>query len=44
MAEKCLRFWCCESKKVDLKIHEKQLQRCREILVAIPWYEIRVLT
>ena len=44
MAEKSLRFWCCESKKVDLKIHEKELQRHRGIWVTIPWYEMPVLT
>ena len=44
MAEKSLRFWCCGSKKVDLKIHEKELQRCRGIWVTIPWYEMPVLT
>ena len=42
--KKSLRFCCCESKKVDLKIHEKELKRYRGIWVTIPWYEMRVLT
>ena len=41
---KNVRFWCCKSKKNDLKIHEKELQRYRGIWVTIPWYEMRVLT
>ena len=36
MTEKKLRFWCCKSKKVDLRIHEKELQRYKDILVTIP--------
>ena len=44
MTEKKLRFWCCKSKKVDLRIHEKELQRYKDILVTIPWYELWVLT
>ena len=43
MTEKKLRFWCCKSKKVDLRIHEKELLY-RGILVTIPWYEMQVLT
>ena len=33
---KILRFWCCESNKVDLKTHEKELQLFRGIWVTIP--------
>ena len=37
MTEKSLRFWCWESKKVELKIHEEELQRYRGILVTISY-------
>ena len=32
------KFWCYESKQVDLKIREKELERQRKIWVIIPWY------
>ena len=38
MTEKSLKFWCYESKQVDLKIREKELQQQRKIWVIIPWY------
>ena len=38
ITEKSLKFWCYESKQVDLKIREEELQQQRKIWVIIPWY------